>query len=33
VRVLFDELTKEPTFLDAWVYTSAKEPDLIIIYE
>jgi hypothetical protein len=33
VRVLFDELAKEPTFLDAWVHTSVEEPDLIVIYE
>jgi hypothetical protein len=33
VRVLFDELAKEATFLDAWVHTSVEEPDLIVIYE
>ncbi|MEO8352199.1 MAG: antibiotic biosynthesis monooxygenase family protein [Chthoniobacteraceae bacterium] len=32
-RVLFDELAKEPTFLDAWIHTSEDEPDLIFVYE
>jgi antibiotic biosynthesis monooxygenase len=32
-RVLFDELAKEPTFLDAWIHTTEDEPDLIVIYE
>jgi Antibiotic biosynthesis monooxygenase len=32
VRVLSDELAKEPTFHEAWVHTSEEEPDLIVIY-
>lgn len=33
LRVLIEELTKQPTFLDAWLSTSEEEPDLIVIYE
>ena len=29
LRALFDELAKEPTFLDAWVHTSMEEPDSV----
>jgi hypothetical protein len=32
-RVLFEELAKQPTFLDAWLCTSEEEPDLIVVYE
>ncbi len=32
-RVLFDELSKEPTFLDAWLHTTEDDPDLIVVYE
>jgi Antibiotic biosynthesis monooxygenase len=32
-RVLFDELAKEPTFLDAWIHSTADDHDLIVIYE
>ena len=33
LRVLFEELAKEPTFLDAWLSTTEEEPDLIVVYE
>jgi hypothetical protein len=32
-RVLFDELAKEPTFVDAWIHSTEDDPDLIFIYE
>src|SRR6266700_1605745 len=32
-RVLFNELSKEPTFLDAWLHTTEDDPDLIVVYE
>jgi len=32
-RVLFEELAKQPTFLDAWLCTTEEEPDLIVVYE
>ncbi len=32
-RVLFDEPSKEPTFLDAWLHTTEDDPDLIVVYE
>jgi quinol monooxygenase YgiN len=32
-RVLFDELAKQPTFLDAWLHASKDDPDLIVVYE
>ncbi len=32
-RVLFDELAKEATFLDAWLHTTEEEPNLIVVYE
>src|SRR5256886_16870938 len=32
-RTLFDQLAKEPTFIDAWVNTAIDQPDLIVVYE
>jgi hypothetical protein len=32
-RKLFDDLAKEPTFIDARLSTSEDEPDLIVVYE
>ena len=32
-RMLFEELAKQPTFLDAWLCTTEEEPDLIVVYE
>lgn len=32
-RKLFDELAKEPTFIDARLSTSEDEPDLVFVYE
>src|SRR6266581_6773909 len=32
-RVLFEELAKQPTFLDAWLCTTEEESDLIVVYE
>ena len=32
-RALFDELAKEPTFIDAWINTAVDHPDLIVVYE
>ena len=33
LRVLFDQLAREPTFVDADVHTSADEPDLVVVVE
>jgi quinol monooxygenase YgiN len=33
LRVLFDELRREPTFVDAAVHTAEDEPDLIVVIE
>lgn len=30
---LFDDLAKEPTFVDARLSTSEDEPDLVVVYE
>ena len=32
-RVLFNELSKEPTFLEAWLHATEDDPDLIVVYE
>jgi len=32
-RELFDNLAKEPTFIDARINTSEDEPDLVVVYE
>ena len=33
LRVLFGELSKGPTFVDAWLHTTEEEPDLIVVFE
>ena len=33
LRVLFNELAKEPTFVAAWLHTTEEEPDLIVVFE
>jgi hypothetical protein len=32
-RLLFEDLAKEPTFLDARLHVAVEEPDLIVVYE
>ena len=32
-RLLFEELAKQPTFIQGRVHTSEEEPDLIVVYE
>ncbi|WP_197525716.1 antibiotic biosynthesis monooxygenase family protein [Pseudobythopirellula maris] len=32
-RSLFEELAKQPTFIDARLHASADEPDLVVVYE
>ena len=33
LRVLFNELSQEPTFAEAWLHTTEDEPDLIVVFE
>ena len=32
-RALFAELSKEQTFIDAWINTGVDQSDLIVVYE
>jgi quinol monooxygenase YgiN len=33
LRVLFDDLAQEQSFIDAWIHTTDEDPDLIVVYE
>ena len=33
IRTLFDTISQESTFIDAWVSTTDEYPDLVVVYE
>jgi quinol monooxygenase YgiN len=33
LRVLFDHLAQEQSFVDAWIHTAEDDPHLIVVYE